>query len=112
MNQEIVKTEIIVQEEIQITVTQENQKQTVSIYSSEFAFSPLHTSTLEVFFKNNYSILQSEVELYAKSKGAFKNQLIDTINEICYDRLDDLLIEEDEEYYTINQHYYQKLLAL
>ena len=108
--QEVLK-QTILSEEIQITVTQENQEEIVSIYSGEFAFSPLHISTLEVFLKNNYSLLQSEFEVYAKSNGAFKNQLIDTINEICYDRLDDLLIEEDEEYYTINQNYYHKLLA-
>lgn len=104
-------TETIMPDEIQISVAQENLEENISIYSSEFAFSPLHISTLEVFLKNNYSILQSEFEVYAKSNGAFKNQLIDTINEICYDRLDDLLIEEDEEYYTINQNYYHKLLA-
>lgn len=103
--------ETILPEEIQISVAQENQEDIVSIYSSEFAFSPLHILILEVFHKNNYSLLQSEFEVYVKSNGAFKNQLIDTINEICYDRLDDLLIEEDEEYYTINQHYYHKLLA-
>ena len=56
-------------------------------------------------------MLQSEFELFAKSKGAFKNQLIENINDICFERLDDLLIEEDEDYYTINQNYYQKLLA-
>lgn len=109
--QQEINKETILPEEIQITVVQDEREDSVSIYSSEFAFSPLHISTLEVFLKNNYSLLQSEFEVHAKSNGAFKNQLIDTINEICYDRLDDLLIEEDEEYYTINQNYYHKLLA-
>ena len=56
------------------------------------------------------SILQSEFETFAKSKGAFKNQLIDSINEICYEHLDDNLIEADDKYYIINQDYYQKIL--
>ena len=74
-------------------------------------FKDIHTSTLEIFSKNNFSILQTEFEAFAKSKGAFKNQLIENINDLCYETLDDVLIEEDEEYYTINQNYYQKLLA-
>ncbi|MEC4004842.1 tellurite resistance TerB C-terminal domain-containing protein [Flavobacterium sp. SUN052] len=99
------------QDEIAINLTQNKEEIINSIYSTEFTFTSIHTSALEIFTKNNFSILQSEFELFAKSKGVFKNQLIDTINEICYDRLDDLLIEEDENYYTINQNYYQKLLA-
>lgn len=109
--EEILKVQSASQEEIEISVVQENNGETISIYSKEFAFTEIHTSALEVFMKNNYSLLQSEFEHFAKSKGVFKNQLIDTINEICYDRLDDLLIEEDEDYYTINQNYYHKLLA-
>ncbi|MEY3501587.1 MAG: hypothetical protein RL308_3260, partial [Bacteroidota bacterium] len=30
---------------------------------------------------------------------------------ICYETLDDILIEEEDEYYTINPNYYQRLLA-
>ena len=56
-------------------------------------------------------MLQTEFEAFAKSKGVFKNQLIESINDICFERLDDVLIEEDEEYYTVNQYYYHKLLA-
>jgi hypothetical protein len=109
--EEILMAQNTSQEEIEISVVQENDEETISIYSKEFAFTEIHTSALEVFMKNNYSLLQIEFEHFAKSKGVFKNQLIDTINEICYDRLDDLLIEEDEDYYTINQNYYHKLLA-
>lgn len=98
-------------EQIEINIVQTNEEPTVSIYSEELSFKLIHTSTLETFAKNNFSILQAEFETFAKSKGAFKNQLIESINEICFDSIDDLLIEEDEDYYTINQDYYQKLLA-
>jgi hypothetical protein len=47
--------------------------------------------------------------LFAKSKGIFKNQLIESINEICYDFLDDVLIEEEDDYYTINRNYFQTI---
>lgn len=100
-----------IEEQIEINIVQSKEEPIISIYSEELLFKPIHTSTLETFAKNNFSILQSEFETFAKSKGAFKNQLIENINEICFESLDDILIEEDEDYYTINQDYYQKLLA-
>lgn len=103
--------EIKSDEQIEITINKSRTEDTVSIYAEEFAFKPIHTLTLEYFSKNNFSILQSEFEIFAKSNGAFRNQLIESINEICFDDLDDILIEEDEDYYTINNDYYQKLLA-
>jgi len=101
----------VLDEQIEISIDHSKTEETISIYLKDFVFKPIHTSTLEFFSKNNFSILQSEFEIFAKSKGAFKNQLIENINEICFENLDDLLIEEDEEYYTINQDYYQKILA-
>jgi hypothetical protein len=62
-----------------------------------------------LFSKNNFSILQSEIEDFAKSKGVFKNQVIESINESCYEVLDDVLIEEEDDYYTIIPEYFQKI---
>lgn len=106
-----IKTEEINGQEIKIEITQKNNEDYTSIYLTNLTFTATHASTLELFTKNNYSLLQSELEAFAKSKGAFKNQLVDNINEICYEDLDDVLIEEDEDFYTINQNYYQKILA-
>lgn len=110
-NSEELDNKLILDEQIEISIDHSKTEETISIYLKDFVFKPIHTSTLEFFSKNNFSILQSEFEIFAKSKGAFKNQLIENINEICFENLDDLLIEEDEEYYTINHDYYQKLLA-
>lgn len=110
-NSEELDSKLILDEQIEIIIDHSKSEETISIYLKDFVFKPIHTSTLEFFSKNNFSILQSEFEIFAKSKGAFKNQLIENINEICFENLDDLLIEEDEEYYTINHDYYQKLLA-
>ena len=74
-------------------------------------YDKLQTTTLEIFTKSNFSVPQSDLEKFAKSKGVFKNQLVENINETCYDVLDDVLIEEEEEYYNINPSYYQRLLA-
>jgi hypothetical protein len=110
-NSEVLDSKSVLDEQIEISIDHSKTEETISIYLKDFVFKPIHTSTLEFFSKNNFSILQSEFEIFAKSKGAFKNQLIENINEICFEHLDDLLIEEDEEYYTINHNYYQKLLA-
>jgi hypothetical protein len=64
-----------------------------------------------MFLKNNFSMPQIEIEEFAKSKGVFKNQLIESINESCYEILDDVLIEEEDDYYTIFPEYFQKISA-
>ncbi|KAA6319266.1 hypothetical protein EZS27_030819, partial [termite gut metagenome] len=81
-----------------------------SVEYTNIEFTPIHTATLNLFIKNNLSVLQSEIEVFAKSNGILRNQLIENINEICYDFLDDVLIEEDEDYYTIIPDYYQKII--
>ena len=40
-------------------------------------------------------IENSEVESFAKERGMFKNQVIESINDRCYEVLDDVLIEEE-----------------
>ncbi|MES2431692.1 MAG: tellurite resistance TerB C-terminal domain-containing protein [Bacteroidota bacterium] len=106
-----IKTEEINSEEVKIEITQKTNEVEHSIYLSSIAFTQAHTATLEMFTKSNFSVSQSELEIFAKSKGLFKNQLIESINEICYESLDDVLIEEEEDYYIINPNYYQTLLV-
>lgn len=106
-----IKTQEISNEEVAMVITQKFDEPQHSIYVSNIAFAPLHETVLEVFAKSNFSVLQSEFETFAKSKGVFKNQLIESINEICYEDLEDVLIEEEDDYYTINPNYYERLLA-
>ncbi|MCW2117943.1 tellurite resistance TerB C-terminal domain-containing protein [Flavobacterium sp. 7A] len=80
-----------------------------SNFLSELTFTAIHATTLELFVKSNFSVSQTELEVFAKSKGVFKNQLIESINDICYDFLDDVLIEEDDDFYIINTDYFQKI---
>lgn len=65
---------------------------------------------LMLFQDNDYCVTASELENFAKRNSLFKNQLIDTINESCYEMLDDVLIEEDEDYYTINPDYLNRII--
>ena len=106
-----IKTQEINSEEVTIEITQKKEEVQHSIYAGDIAFTQIHTTALEIFAKNNFSVSQSELETFAKSKGVFKNQLIESINEVCYENLDDILIEEEDEYYIINPNYYQRLLA-
>lgn len=104
-----IKSQEINNEEIKIEITQKSEETPHSAFVSDLAFSPIHISALELFSKSNFSIPQSELEIFAKSKGIFKNQLIESINETCYDFLDDVLIEEEDDYYTINTNYFQRI---
>lgn len=106
-----IKSQEINNEEIKIEITQKSEETSHSAFVSDLTFSPIHISALELFSKSNFSIPQSELEIFAKSKGIFKNQLIESINETCYDFLDDVLIEEEDEYYTINTNYFQRISA-
>ncbi|MBK9284712.1 MAG: hypothetical protein IPM51_10405 [Sphingobacteriaceae bacterium] len=106
-----IKSQEINNEEIKIEITQKSEETSHSAFVSDLTFSPIHISALELFLKSNFSIPQSELEIFAKSKGIFKNQLIESINETCYDFLDDVLIEEEDDYYTINTNYFQRISA-
>ena len=104
----IENTQIEEDKEFKIETILQTEKSQNSI---DIVFTQIQTSALDFFTKNNFSVLQSEFETFAKSKGIFKNQLIESINDICYEYLDDILIGEDDEYYTINQDYYNTILA-
>jgi hypothetical protein len=66
---------------------------------------------LDLFTQNQYQLDVAAVETYCQSAGAIRSALINAINENCYELLDDLLIEEEDDQYTINPTYYQQLLA-
>lgn len=88
------------------------QKTTLqSKFLATINFNEIDITLLEMFEKNNFSMLQSTIEQFAKSNGVFKNQLIEHINDLCFDVLDDLLIEEEDENFTINKQYFSKLAA-
>lgn len=104
-----IKAQEISNEEIKIEITQKSEEFFLSPFLTELKLSPIHISALVLFSKNNLLIPQNELEVFAKSKGVFKNQLVESINEACYDLLDDVLIEEEDECYIINSNYYQRI---
>ncbi len=106
-----IQSQEINSEEIKIEIIQKNQVCHHSAFLSELSLNHIQISILELFSKNNFLILQSEIEDFVKSKGVFKNQVIESINEACFEVLDDVLIEEENDYYTIIPGYFQKISA-
>ena len=104
-----IQSQEISSDEIKIEITRKKEESNQSGFLSELSLNPTHISVLELFSKNNFSMPQIEIEEFAKSKGVFKNQLIESINESCYEVLDDVLIEEEDDYYTIIPEYFQKI---
>lgn len=84
---------------------------TGKIFIDGVNLSVLQSDVLIHFSRNNFAVSQSEIGEMAKDRGVFKNQLIDSINEACFEILDDVLIEEEEDNYVIYEHYYQNILA-
>ena len=105
----IIKSQEISSEEIQIEIIPKIEATPHSVFVNKIFFTKMHTTTLELFAKSNFSVSQSELEVFAKSKGVFKNQLIESINDTCYEFLDDVLIEEEDDFYTISTDCFQKI---
>ncbi|MFH7018708.1 tellurite resistance TerB C-terminal domain-containing protein [Flavobacterium sp. FlaQc-47] len=97
--------------EMVLQIIPQSQQPQTSPFDESINFSKIQEEILDLFSKANLSVLQADFEIVARSKGMFKNQLIESINEICYETLDDVLIEEDEEFYIINESYFNRILA-
>jgi hypothetical protein len=97
------------EEEIEIKIIPQKKRSSKSPFINELVLSEIQTTVLLLFVKSNFSIPEEELKIFAKTNGVFKNQLIESINEICYEILDDILIEEKEEHYTINTNYFNKI---
>lgn len=93
--------------ELDIIIKTENNLQ--KLFIDEIELNPIQIQLIELFSKNSFNLSVNEIEAFSKNNGVFKNQLIDSINESCYEFLDDILIEDLEVNYSLNQNYYQKI---
>ena len=71
----------------------------------------VQTELLEFFFKSSFAVAQAEIDVFARTKGLFSSGLIESVNESCYEKLDDVLIEEEDDNYIMNQNYYHLITA-
>jgi hypothetical protein len=101
-------------EEIQITIEQKltaiNQV-TEPEGPSDSLLNQQQNELLQLFEQNGFELMTGALENFARERNLFAGQLIDSINEACYEILDDVLIEENESGYTIHNDYYQKIKA-
>ncbi len=97
-------------QELMITIPQQMQEPQSPKYMNELNLTDIQREILDLFEKQSFNILQCELGDYIKTKGLFIGSTIDSINECCFEILDDILIEEEDEYFIINTNYYKKLL--
>ncbi len=96
-------------DEIQINI--QRDAVTDSIYKPEIYLSSFEEIIIDQIKDNSFVISQNEIEKIAIEQGMFKNQLIDNINDKCNEMLNgEMLIEEDEDNYVIEESYYLELL--
>jgi hypothetical protein len=62
-----------------------------------------------LFEQNNFVLNQKEIDTFARNNGVFRDSLIQQINETYYEMLDDVLIEDEGDNYTLNQAYYEQI---
>ncbi len=75
-------------------------------------FSEHQSGLLDLFRSHEFIVSNDMLNEYTSQHKLFKNQLVESINELCYDQLDDLLIEESEDGYEVNRFYFQKITNL
>lgn len=111
---ELMKTSYSMEEsetgEVKINIISEDNPSDISRFNPDLDFTKLQIEVLEIFEKNSYSIPRNELEELLKTKNQMMSSLIDSINETCYETLDDVLIEDEDDYFTIIPDYYKKLL--
>ncbi|RZK17422.1 MAG: hypothetical protein EOO56_17995 [Hymenobacter sp.] len=81
----------------------------VSNFAASLGLNAAQQALLLLFAEHSLTLPQAAVEAFSKAHGALRNQLIDGLNERCYALLDDVLIEESSDDYTIYEAYYQQL---
>jgi hypothetical protein len=72
-------------------------------------FTPIQKDFLKLFPENNFTVSHSAASRFAQTRKFFVNQLINSINEIFVEFFDDVLIEESEENYMLNQEYIKSI---
>lgn len=78
--------------------------------TNKATLSPQQLDLLSLFAAKSFSLSSTDLNDYCKAKAISINHAIDSINEPCYESLDDLLIEVSGNNYTLNEKYYKQIL--
>lgn len=80
-----------------------------SSYLVELELNEVQIELLELFNRYELNIHKDEIQEFVSKHNLFLESLIDGINEKCYEILDDTLIEEEDETFTIYDEYYKTI---
>lgn len=81
-------------------------------FSADLQLNDDQLQLMKLFSENNCTLPADTVTHFARERQLFKNRLIESINDACYEQLDDVLIEEINDGYEMNVFYYQKIVNL
>lgn len=81
-----------------------------NIYLDNLNLGPNDIFLLGYFIKNNFKLSSEQLKEYALSVNAFPDNLVDTLNERCYEYLNDLLIDIDGNDLIIYEDNYKLIL--
>lgn len=103
-------SEEISSEEVRIEIAQKRSTTPVAELVSDVVLNSNQIELLLLFAKGSFSLQQHDAESFARLHGLFKNQLIESVNDACYEILDDVLIEEEDENYIVNPEYFKRII--
>ncbi|WP_413514152.1 tellurite resistance TerB C-terminal domain-containing protein [Myroides odoratus] len=81
-----------------------------NLFNEDLEYTAYEIELLQMIQNFNNEITRELVEEFASENGVFVDSLINNINEKTYELIDDNLIEEQEDTYTIEEQYYQNIL--
>src|SRR5262249_15753939 len=96
--------------EIRLDINYIEEANTIAIYKLNDKLSGIQVDTLSFFSKKGFTVPETEFDTFIKSKGVFKNSLVESLNDTYFELLDDVLIEDNGTELTINESYYNKIL--
>lgn len=103
-------SEEISNDEVRIEIAQKSSTTQVAEIVSDVALNPNQMELLLLFAKSSFYVQQVDAERFARFHGVFRNQLIESINEACYEILDDVLIEEEDDNYIVNPEHFKRII--
>jgi len=82
-----------------------------NLFIEEIDLSLDQRELIGLFTSNSFELTQEHLANFCKTRGLRSGPMVNDINEICYEILDDTLIEErDEEYLDMNEDYYKMII--
>lgn len=96
--------------EVQIEIAQKCSTTQSAEPVGDVALNSNQMELLLLFAKSSFYLQQDDAESFARFHGVFRNQLIESINETCYEILDDILIEEEDDNYIVNPEYFKRII--